>query len=48
LIVKNGVVKSVTRRSGHYQPTEGQLNQFINELKRNDFTLKNVDIGAGF
>ncbi|MFZ6876337.1 hypothetical protein ACO0LF_30130, partial [Undibacterium sp. Di27W] len=48
LIVENGVLKEVTRRSGHYQPTANQLNQFLDKLRGSGVNLNNVKVGAGF
>ena len=48
LVVKNGTPKAVTRRSGHYEPTAEQLDQFIEQLGKNKVNLNNIDIGAGF
>jgi len=48
IVVKKGVIKEVTRRSGHYQPTSEQLEQFTHNLKENGVNMKKVNIGAGF
>jgi hypothetical protein len=46
--VAQGVVKEITRRSGHYQPTAEQLNQFLERLDKGGIDLSNASIGAGF
>jgi len=48
IVVEQGIVKEVTRRSGHYQPTAEQLNQFLDRLNKSGIDLSNVNVGAGF
>jgi hypothetical protein len=48
IIVEKGVVKEITRRSGHYKPTAEQLSQFLEKLNNDDIDLSSVNIGAGF
>jgi hypothetical protein len=48
IVVEHGVVKEITRRSGHYQPTTEQLNQFLERLRGGGVDLNNVNVGAGF
>jgi hypothetical protein len=47
-IVEQGTVKGITRRSGHYQPTADQLNQFLERLNKGGIDLSNVEVGAGY
>ena len=46
--VKNGVVKEITRRSGHYLPEEKHLNQFVHKLKSSGIDTGSVKISSGF
>jgi len=48
IVVDNGVLRTVTRRSGHYQPTSEQLDQFLQKLDGNGVNLNKVNVGAGF
>lgn len=48
IVVENGALKEVTRRSGHYQPTSEQLEQFSHNLNNSGVNMNNVNIGAGF
>ena len=48
LVVENGALMNVTRRSGHYQPTANQLEQFLGKLRESGVKLDNVKIGTGF
>jgi hypothetical protein len=46
--VEQGVVREITRRSGHYKPTAEQLNQFLERLNNAGVDLRNVNTGAGY
>jgi hypothetical protein len=46
--VENGVVKEITRRSGHYMPEEKHLNQFVHKLKGDGVDTGTVKISSGF
>ena len=46
--VKNGVVKEITRRSGHYMPEEKHLNQFVHRLESSGVETGGVKISSGF
>lgn len=46
--VKNGVIESITRKSGHYFPEEEHLSQFVSELIENGIDLSKTYIGPGF
>jgi hypothetical protein len=46
--VKNGIITSITRRSGHYTPGKSYLDQFITELERLGVNVKVIKIGDGF
>jgi hypothetical protein len=46
--IENGVVKEITRRSGHYMPSEKHLNQFVTELRSQGVSTETVKIGSGF
>jgi hypothetical protein len=48
IAVKNGVITSITRRSGHYQPTSYYQNQFLYELVVRGVDLMNIVLGDGF
>ncbi len=48
IVVDNGVLRAVTRRSGHYQPTAEQLEQFLQKLGGSGINLNKVNVGAGF
>lgn len=48
IVVDKGVIKEITRRSGHYQPTEEQLDQFLHRLDQSGIDLTEVNVGAGF
>jgi hypothetical protein len=48
LAVERGVLKGITRRSGHYQQGPEYLDQFMAELGERGVDLSNVAIGAGF
>ncbi|XP_038678467.1 IQ domain-containing protein IQM2-like [Tripterygium wilfordii] len=42
LVVENGILKEVSRQSGHYRPTEENLGDFISFLKENNVDLTYV------
>ena len=44
MCVKNGVITKITTRSGHYEPTEQQLVNFLHVLEKNAIDLTNVII----
>jgi hypothetical protein len=46
--VKDGIIDSVTRRSGHYMPDAKHLQQFVAELEEQNIFLKGGQIGDGF
>lgn len=46
--VINGVITEVTRKSGHYQPTEKINRQFIKMLQKEKIDIKNIIIKDGF
>jgi hypothetical protein len=46
--IENGVVKEITRRSGHYMPSEKHLNQFVTELRSQGVGTETVKIVSGF
>jgi len=48
IMVENGTLMAVTRRSGHYQPTAEQLEQFLQNLSGSGVDLSKVNVGAGF
>ena len=48
IVVNNGVLQNVTRRSGHYRPTADQLDQLLQELSSNSINLSKKNVGAGF
>jgi len=48
IVVENGIVKKITRRSGHYQPTLKQSEQFIKKLNDNGVIMDKIEITGGF
>jgi len=48
VVVENGVVKELTRRSGHYQPTLEQSKQFLKKLNNHGVDVDRIDISGGF
>lgn len=48
ITVKDGYVKEITRRSGHYQPTEAQSMQVLTQLRTNGVDVSNIEITRGF
>ena len=48
ITVENGVIREITRRSGHYQPTAKQLNQFVSQLFDEGINTGPINIGDGF
>jgi len=48
VVVENGVVKELTRRSGHYQPTLEQSKQFLKKLNSHGVDVDKIDISGGF
>ncbi|MEX0731840.1 MAG: hypothetical protein WD057_13680, partial [Aquisalimonadaceae bacterium] len=43
--VRDGEIKFVNRRSGHYQPTASQLNQVLHQLHESGVSMNGVGIG---
>ena len=48
ITVKDGYIKAITRRSGHYQPTEAQSNQLLTQLRTNGVDMSGIVTKAGF
>jgi hypothetical protein len=48
LVVERGVIREITRRSGHYQPTAEQLNQFVEVLNKSGVDINGINVGAGY
>ena len=48
LRVINGIIKEVTRKSGHYQPSKSINNQFIKQLEKEEVKVKDIIITDGF
>ncbi|CAM8889209.1 unnamed protein product [Rhodiola kirilowii] len=46
VLVENGVLKAISRQSGHYQPTEENLNYFVSFLEKNNVNLADVDMSC--
>lgn len=44
LVVKNGILKSISAYSGHYRPTDDSLDSFLSFLKENGVNLDEVEI----
>ncbi|MBA2651669.1 MAG: hypothetical protein H0U73_05325 [Tatlockia sp.] len=42
LICKNGIIMKITTRSGHYQPSEKNLRNFLSVLEKNGINLQNL------
>ena len=48
LVVRDGRILEITRRSGHYTPTEAQLNQFVERVRSSGVDLSGTIIAGGF
>lgn len=48
LSVNKGIIEEVTRKSGHYKPTEEINNQPIRVLKTKGINTKNIKLSDGF
>jgi len=46
--VKDGNITQITRRSGHYQPEEEHMGQFVDKLKSSGIDVSKIDIKQGF
>lgn len=46
VVVQNGVLTGVNRKSGHYLPTHKQLRQFVYQLREDGVDMQGVNIGA--
>jgi hypothetical protein len=46
--IKDGVIQSITMKSGHYRPGKKFLDQFLNELREQGADLSKANIGRGF
>ena len=46
--VVDGVIKTVTQRSGHYRPDPEYVQQFVRELKTMGVNTSKINIEAGF
>ncbi|XP_004249442.1 IQ domain-containing protein IQM3 [Solanum lycopersicum] len=44
LVVKDGILKSISAYSGHYRPTDDSLNSFLSFLKENGVNLDEAEI----
>jgi uncharacterized protein (UPF0335 family) len=44
LVVDQGVIREITRRSGHYQPTAEQLNQFVDRIDKSGIELSDIKV----
>ncbi|KAJ8534039.1 hypothetical protein K7X08_007363 [Anisodus acutangulus] len=44
LVVKDGILKSISAYSGHYRPTDDSLDSFLSFLKENGVNLDEVEI----
>ena len=48
IIVEKGILKLVSHRSGHYQPSAELNEQFVDELKSRGIDMSRVSIERGF
>lgn len=46
--VKDGIIESVSRKSGHYWPDEDHLAQFMEELGDQGVDILSIKDGGGF
>ncbi|XP_062168019.1 IQ domain-containing protein IQM3-like isoform X2 [Alnus glutinosa] len=44
LVVEHGILKSISRHSGHYKPTDNRLDNFLSFLKENGVNIDEVEI----
>jgi len=48
IVAENGVIKKITRRKGHYQPTLSQSEQFLKKLNSKGVNMDKIGITGGF
>lgn len=48
IFVENGVVKAITRRTGHYRADPRHINQFLHRLRRAGIDVSTINVSGGY